>query len=85
VAKHKALTASAVAYVTGFLVPTKTPDGKEIRYGRKALVGQYTRPYVRVVELPEGVRISKGHRKRYERDNGTEGRLDHSGSINARR
>ena len=82
VAKPKALTAPAIAYIMGFTVPIKTPDGKDICYGRKALVGQYTKPYVRAVLL-EGTRISNGRRKRYEHDNGTEGRLDYSGVINA--
>ena len=83
-AKHKALSALDIAYVTGFVMPTKTTDGNDIRYGRKAIVGQYTKPYTRVVEQPEGTRISKGRRKRYIRDHGTEGRLDYAAVINAR-
>lgn len=99
VPKRKALTASAVAYLMGFEPPAKSPDGKLIRYGRKAMVGQYTKPYVRVGHLPAGAvivddrvdkhppvgRVSKGARKRYVKNHGTEGVLDYSAVINARR
>jgi len=45
--KPKVLTALEVAYMMGFEPQTMTPDGRRIRLGSKALVGQYTRPYVR--------------------------------------
>jgi hypothetical protein len=64
-AKRKALSAPEVAYVMGLTPPAQTPDGKDIKYGRKALVGQYT--------------------KRYTREDGTEGVLDLSEAINAKR
>ena len=47
------------------LKKAKTPDGKDIKYGIKAIVGQYT--------------------KKYTREDGTEGVLDLSAVINARR
>ena len=31
----------------GLEPPATTADGKDIKYGRRALVGQYTRPYKR--------------------------------------
>lgn len=88
-AKHKALTASEVAYVMGLTLPTKTLEGKDIKYGRKALVGQYAKHYIRKGFLhttgePPG-RHSKGRLARYTRDNGTEGVLDLSEVVNARR
>ena len=83
-AKCKALTASAVAYLMGFEPPAKSPDGKLIRYGRKAMAGQYVKPYTREGHVPP-VRFSKGARKRYERNHGTEGVLDYSAAINAKR
>ena len=64
-AKHKALTAPEVAYAMGLKPPAKTPDGKGIKYGRKALVGQYTKPY--------------------KREDGSDGMLDLSAVINAKR
>ena len=45
--KRKRLTASEVAYMMGLEPPATTADGKDIKYGRRALVGQYTRPYKR--------------------------------------
>ena len=64
-AKRKALTASEVAHSMGLKPLAKTPDGKDIKYGRKALVGQYTKPY--------------------KREDGSDGVLDLSNAINARR
>ena len=69
----------------GLTPPAKAPDGKDIKYGRRALVGQYTRSYKRVVECPAGKRISKGAQARIARDNGTDGVLDLSAAINSRR
>ena len=46
-AKRKRLSAPEVAYMMGLEPPTTTADGKDIKYGRRALVGQYTRPYKR--------------------------------------
>jgi len=85
VAKHKALAAPEVAYMMGLTPSSKTPDGQAIKYGRRALVGQYTRPYKRAVETPVVKRISKGARLRAERGNGTTGTLDLSAIINAKR
>ena len=82
--KRKALAAPEVAYLMGLTPPAKTSDGKDIKYGRKALVGQYTKPYKRTGHVPLG-RVSKGAQKRYERDHGAEGVLDLSAVINARR
>ena len=84
-AKCRKLTAAAVVYVMGLTPPAKTPDGKDIRYGLKAIVGQFTKPYTRMVELREGRRNSKGQVARHKRNHGTEGRLDLSGVINAKR
>ena len=81
--KRKALTAPEVAYVMGLTPPAKTSDGKDIKYGRKALVGQYTKPYTRECPLLEAGRISKGVRARHKRLHGTEGVLDLSAVINA--
>ena len=88
-AKRKALTALEVARTMGLKPPAKTPDGKDIKYGRKALVGQYAKHYTREGFLhttgePPG-RHSKGRLARYARDNGTEAVLDLSGVINSRR
>ena len=63
--KRKALIALEVARTMGLKPPTKTPDGKDIEYGRKALVGQYTKPY--------------------KREDGSDGMLDLSEVINAKR
>ena len=82
--QNKRLTAPQVAYMMGLIPPSKTADGKDIRYGCKASVGQYTKPYTREGYLPPG-RVSKGARKRYERDKGSAGTLDLSAVINARR
>ena len=84
-AKHKALTALEVAYVMGLTPSAKTADGKDIKYGRKALIGQYVKPYTRECPLPEGERVSKGAQARHARRYGTEGTLDLSGVINAKR
>ena len=65
VVKRKALSAPEVVYMMGIIPPAKTADDKDIKYGRKALVGQYT--------------------KQYTREDGTEGVLDLSAVINARR
>jgi len=83
-AKHKALPATAVAYAMGFVAPRAMPGQPEPRCGRTARVGQYVRPYTRQVDLGSG-RISKGRQKRHEREDGTQGMLDHSGKINASR
>ena len=45
--RRKRLTAPEVAYMMGLEPPATAADGKDIKYGRKALVGQYTRPYKR--------------------------------------
>ena len=82
--KRKALPATAIAYVMGFVAPRVMPGQSEPKRGIKAAVGQYVRPYVRSVESGPG-RVSKGRKRRHERDNGTEGLLDYSGTINARR
>ena len=79
--KRKALTAPEVAYLMGF----EPSADKDVHYGRKALVGQYTKRYTRAGHLPATGRISKGAQRRYDRDNGTEGVLDYSAVINARR
>ena len=83
--KRRKLTAAAVVYAMGLAPPAKTPDGKDIRYGLKAIVGQYVKPYTRTVELREGRRNSKGQVARHKQNHGTEGRLDLSEVINARR
>ena len=63
-----------------------SPEQPKPRYGRRALVGQYTKRLVLSVPLPEtGRRISKGARARAERDNGTEVVRDFSEVINRRR
>ena len=46
-AKRKHLTAPEVAYMMDLEPPATTADGKDIKYGRRAIVGQYTRPYKR--------------------------------------
>ena len=93
-AKRKALTAPQVAYMMGLTPPEQTATGKDIEYGIKARVGQYTQRYTRAPFLPEPIlnehghhtnRTSKGRAARYKRDNGTEGVLDLSAVINARR
>jgi len=82
--KCASVSARITADLMGFTRPPKVEGHPEPRYGRQALVGQYTRPYKREGFLPTG-RISKGCRARYERDHGTEGTLDYSAAINARR
>ena len=93
-AKRNALTAPQVAYMLNLTPPAKTATGNDIEYGIKARVGQYTVRYVRQGFLPEPIlnehghrtnRTSKGRAARYKRDNGTEGVLDLSAVINARR
>ena len=54
-AKRKKLTASEVAYMMGLAPPAQTADGKDIKYGKRAIVGQYTKPYTRE-DGTEGVR-----------------------------
>ena len=83
-AKRKKLAAPEVAYMLGLTPPAKTADDKDIKYGRKAIVGQYTKPYAREGHLPTG-RVSKGARARYDKAHGSEGTLDLSAVINARR
>ena len=80
--KRKRLPASAVAYVMGFIPPRLLPGQPEPKIGRKALAGQYVRPYVRSVELGTG-RVGKGAKQRYDRSHGTSGLLDFSAIINA--
>ena len=82
--RHKALPAPAIASVMGFIPSKPLGAAPKPHYGRKALPGQYVRSYKRDVALGAG-RVSKGARRRYERDRGTEGNLDYSGVINARR
>jgi len=85
-AKHKQLPARAVADTLGFPpLPKPMPGQPEPRIGRKALVGQYVRPYKRTVDLSAPGRISKGRQRRHAREDGTEGRLDYSAFINAHR
>lgn len=81
--KRAKLPANVIAEVMN-LIPAAIPGQPERHYGRKALPGQYTRSYMRAGHLTPG-RVSKGCRKRYDRDHGTEGKLDLSESINARR
>lgn len=77
--------AATVAYLVGFTPPRQMPGQAPLPpYGRKALFGQYVKPYKGTGHLPPG-RISKGARKRYDRDNDREGLRDFSVSINARR
>lgn len=83
--KRKKLPASSVVYMMGLIPPSKTPDGKEIRYGLKAIHGQYVHNYTRTVPLSENRRNSKGRLARHKKGHGTEGRLDLSEAINARR
>ena len=45
--KHPTPTATQVAYLMGIRFSRTTPDGKDVRYGIKALPGQYVRPYKR--------------------------------------
>lgn len=81
--KRVKLPAFVIAEAMG-LVSAAIEGQPERHYGRKALPGQYTRSYLRAGHLTPG-RVSKGCRKRYDRDHGTEARLDLSESINARR
>lgn len=97
-AKRAKLPAPAIADVMG-LIPAAIEGQPERRYGKKALPGQYVKPYTRLGHLPLGCkvrdgivvkhptvgRISKGMLRRYVRDHGSEGRLDMAESINARR
>ena len=83
-AKCKRLAAPEAVYMMGGTPPAKTADDKDIKYGIKAIVGQYTKRYAREGHLPPG-RVSKGAQKRYDRDHGTEGVLDLSAVINSRR
>jgi len=83
-AKRKALPATAVAYVAGFVLQRAMPGQPEPHYGITARVGQYVRPYTRSIELGPG-RISKGRRRRHECDHGTKGVLDYSAKLNANR
>mgnify|MGYP001603137946 CR=1 FL=1 len=83
-AKTKKLAAPEVVYMMGLTPPAQTPDGKDIKYGRQAVVGQYTKPYTREGHTPPG-RVSKGAQARYDKAHGSEGTLDLSAVINARR
>ena len=77
--------AADVAYLMGFVPPRAMPDmPAPPRPGRKALPGQYVKPYKRAGHLPPG-RVSKGARRRYEAEHDTEGLRDFSAIINARR
>ena len=82
--ERKKLAAPEVVYMMGGTPPAKTADDKDIKYGIKAIVGQYTKWYAREGHLPPG-RVSKGARARYDKVHGTEGVLDLSAVINARR
>jgi hypothetical protein len=82
--KCAAVSARITADLMGFARPPKIEGHPEPHFGRKALVGQYVRTYTRAWHVPPG-RVSKGARARYERDHGTEGRLDCAAVINARR
>ena len=91
--KRKANPAPIIADLMGF-PPLKPIEGQSMTrygrqsiasYGRRALVGQYTRPYTRAVELDTVTRISKGRKRRHEHHNETKGQLDYSEAINARR
>lgn len=85
-ATPKQLGALAVAMELGFTAAPPRPQGElQPEYGIKARVGQYVRPYTRAVVLDTSRRVSKGARRRYERDNGTEGALDYSAFINSKR
>ena len=83
--KRKANPAPIIADLMGFIPPKPIEGHPTASYGRRALVGQYTRPYTRVVELDTVARVSKGRKRRHERHNGTKGQLDYSEAINARR
>jgi len=82
--KKSSMPAFVAADLMGFIRPMPIPGHPLGHSGRKALPGQYTKPYKRVVELPAGKRISKGRQARYDKDNGTEGRRDYSAVINAK-
>jgi hypothetical protein len=76
---------TTAASLMGFLPPRQMPGHPEPpKYGTKALVGQFVKRYTRAGHLPPG-RVSKGARKRYDHEHGTEGRQDFSEVINARR
>ena len=63
-----------------------SPEQPKPRYGRRALVGQYTKRIVLSAPLSEtGRRVSKGAHTRAERDNGMEVVRDFSEVINSRR
>ena len=83
--KRKANPAPVIADLMGFIPPKPIEGQPTVSYGRRALLGQYTRPYTRVVELDTTKRVSKGRKGRHERENETKGRLDYSEAINARR
>jgi len=77
--------AADIAYLMGFVPPRAMPDMlAPPRPGRKALPGQYVKPYKRAGHLPPN-RVSKGARRRYEAEHDTEGLRDFSEIINARR
>jgi len=77
--------AADIAYLMGFVPPRAMPDlPPPPPCGRKALPGQYVKPYKRVGHLPPG-RVSKGARRRYEAEHDTEGLRDFSAIVNARR
>jgi hypothetical protein len=86
-AKRRAYPAAFVVDMEGGFVKHTAPDPTQPQphYGRKALVGQYTKRVVLVAPLDESRRISKGARARAERDHGTEVVRDFSESINSRR
>jgi hypothetical protein len=93
------IPAFLIADRLGFKRQEPMTKEQKIHYGRKALLGQYVKSYMRQGHLPEGIvvengavvdrnagpRVSRGALKRYNRDHGTEGKLDFAESINARR
>lgn len=81
--KRAKLPAYAIADAMG-LIPPPIPGQPPRHYGIRAVLGQYVKPYTREGHLTPG-RVSKGCQKRYDRDHGTEARLDLFESINARR
>ena len=86
-AKRKAYPASFVVDMDGGFVRQVqlAPEQPRPYYGRRALVGQYTKRMALSTPLPEGKRISKGAQARAERDNGTEIVRDFSEAVNSQR
>ena len=82
--KRRKVPALIFADLMGVALPAPIEGEKTPHYGRKALAGQYVKGYTREGHLTPG-RVSKGCRKRYDRDHGTEGMLDCAEYINANR